>query len=292
MGRTGTVLLTSLLALAAALPISSDVVPAATTGAGERATACSRVPVVGHRGAPTVAAENTMASFEAALREGADWLETDVLVSRDGVPVLMHDPTVDRVTGGTGHGAVADLRIAELDRLRVTVGPGGPQPIPHLAELLDRLRGTGVRLLMEIKDVGRPEEAALIGRLAGAAAASGTEVELYSFHPQYLRAAHAAAPDLPVTLLQASWSAREPEELPLYAVSLEQVLATPERIRAEHAAGRRVYVWTVNDPDGWSRAAEHGADAVITDTPGAARARLDRDCPRGGHRWRSLTARQ
>ncbi|GAA3018499.1 hypothetical protein GCM10020229_32130 [Kitasatospora albolonga] len=172
------------------------------------------------------------------------------------------------------------------------MGPGGPQSIPHLTELLDRLHGTGVRLLLEIKDVGSPEEAALIGRLAGAAAASGTEVELYSFHPQYLRAAHAAAPDLPVTLLQASWSAREPEELPLYAVSLEQVLATPERIRAEHAAGRRVYVWTVNDPDGWSRAAEHGADAVITDTPGAARARLDRDCPRGGHRWRSLTARQ
>ncbi|MFI5530489.1 glycerophosphodiester phosphodiesterase [Kitasatospora sp. NPDC051853] len=291
MGRTGSVLLSSLLVLAAVLPISSEVVlpvSADTAEAVKEATTCPRVQVAGHRGAPAVAPENTMASFDAALREGADWLETDVLVSRDGVPVLIHDPTVDRVTGGTGHGEVAGLRIAELDRLRVTVGPGGPQPIPHLTELLDRLRGTEVRLLLEIKDVGGPADAALIGRLA---AVSGVRVELYSFRPEHLRAAHGAAPGLPLTLLQASWYARDPEGLPLHAVSLERVLATPERIRAEHAAGRRVYVWTVDDPAAWDELAERGVDAVITDTPGAARSRLDRDCPRrGGHQWRRMAA--
>ncbi|MFJ8042599.1 glycerophosphodiester phosphodiesterase [Kitasatospora sp. NPDC096147] len=290
-GRTGTLLLSALLALAAAFPISSEVVLAVSSDSAEtteRAAPCPRIAVVGHRGAPGLAPENTLASFDAALRAGADWLEADVLVSKDGVPVVIHDPTVDRVTGGTGRGRVADLRIAELDRLSVRVGPGGPQPIPRLTQLLDRLRGSRARLLLEIKDVGRAEDAAEIGRLA---AASGARVELYSFYPQHLRAARSAAPGLPATLLQASWYARDPEGLPLRAVSLENVLVTPERIRAERAAGRRVYAWTVDDPAAWDRLAEIGADAVITDDPGAARARFDRACPqRGeGHRWRHLT---
>ncbi|MER5865836.1 glycerophosphodiester phosphodiesterase [Kitasatospora sp. NPDC002040] len=240
------------------------------------ASGCPRPAVVGHRGSPVNAPENTMAGFAAAVRDGADWIETDVLTTKDGVPVLFHDPTVERLTGGTGR--VADLTAAELDRLRVTVGPGPPEPIPRLTELLDRLRGRRTRLLLEIKEIARPEDATVIGRLA---AASGADVELYSFYPQHLRTAHAAAPRLPVTLIQSSWYAQDPAGLPLAALSLEHVLATPERIRTEHAAGRAVYAWTVDDSRSWETLLGAGADALITDTPGAARRWLDERCPAG-----------
>ena len=74
-----------------------------------------RPVVIGHRGCAGEVPENTLASFEAGLAAGAAILESDVHVSRDGVPVLIHDDVVDRVTDGSG--PVADLDLAELSRL-------------------------------------------------------------------------------------------------------------------------------------------------------------------------------
>ncbi|WP_441248589.1 glycerophosphodiester phosphodiesterase [Kitasatospora sp. McL0602] len=237
------------------------------------AAKCGSQRIAGHRGSPSSAAENTMASFKAAVQEGADWLETDVLVTKDGVPVLFHDPTVDRVTNGKGR--VQDFTYEELSKLRVTVGPGPSQPIPKLAELLDYLLGTRIRLLMEIKEIARPEDAAVIARMA---ADSGILVDLYSFYTLHLRTAHNAAPQLPLTLIQGSWYAEDPGDLPLTAISLEAVLATRERVDAEHARHRAVYGWIVDDAVAWQRLVDNTADVIITDTPGAARTWLDHTC--------------
>jgi glycerophosphoryl diester phosphodiesterase len=74
-----------------------------------------RVWVVGHRGAMGHCPENTLASFERGLELGADWIELDVHLSRDGALVVIHDETVDRTTNG--HGAVRDHTLAELEAL-------------------------------------------------------------------------------------------------------------------------------------------------------------------------------
>src|SRR5919199_4154952 len=74
-----------------------------------------RVSVVGHRGAMGHCPENTLASFARALELGADWIECDVHLSRDGVPVVIHDETLDRTT--SGHGPVHAHTLAELKRL-------------------------------------------------------------------------------------------------------------------------------------------------------------------------------
>src|SRR5919202_3540380 len=74
-----------------------------------------RVKVVGHRGAMGHCPENTLASFARALELGADWIECDVHLSRDGVPVVIHDETLDRTTDG--HGLVAEHTLAELKQL-------------------------------------------------------------------------------------------------------------------------------------------------------------------------------
>ncbi|MFC8453044.1 glycerophosphodiester phosphodiesterase [Kitasatospora sp. NPDC057223] len=238
---------------------------------------CDQPVVIGHRGAPRAAPENTMASFEVALKGGADWLETDVQTTRDGVPVLMHDSTVDRVTDGKG--AVADLTAAQIAALRVTVGPGGPHPVPTLEQLLARLAGTRTRLLMEIK-WQRGED---VPRIARMAADSHADVVLYSFSAEHLKQAHAAAPDLPVVLIQGVAIQDPTAGLPLDGLALDEGLATAARITAERQAGRQVYVWTLDDEASWQLMSDREATGLITDVPAEARRWVDARCrpPRG-----------
>ncbi|MFH8381083.1 glycerophosphodiester phosphodiesterase [Kitasatospora sp. NPDC018058] len=246
--------------------------PALRARSAAATPACHAPVVIGHRGAPRNAPENTMASFETALDQGADWVETDVQTTRDGVPVLMHDPTVDRTTNGKG--AVADLTAAQVAALRVTVGPGAAQPVPTLEELLKRLSGSSATLLMEIK-WQRPEDVARIARLA---AGSKAHVILYSFSADHLRQAHAVAPALPVVLIQGGGIAEDPGDLKLDGIALDAGLATAARIAAERKAGREVYVWTLDDEESWQLMTARDADGLITDTPGPARRWVDTDC--------------
>src|ERR687886_2515618 len=96
-----------------------------------------RVWVVGHRGAMGHCPENTLASFERALELGADWIELDVHLSRDGALVVIHDESLDRTTDG--HGLVKDHTLAELKRLDAGAWFGAAfagQGIPTLDEVL------------------------------------------------------------------------------------------------------------------------------------------------------------
>ncbi|MEU9076692.1 glycerophosphodiester phosphodiesterase [Kitasatospora sp. NPDC004745] len=274
---------TAVLAALAVLAAGCASAPALKARSVAATPSCDAPVVIGHRGAPRSAPENTMASFETALEQGADWLETDVQTTRDGVPVLMHDPTVDRTTNGKG--AVADLTAAQVADLRVTVGPGPAEPVPTLEELLDRLSDSNATLLMEIK-WQRAEDVVRIARIA---AASRAKVVLYSFSAEHLHQAHAAAPALPVVLIQGSAIAEDPGDLPLRGIALDTSLATAARIAAERRAGREVYVWTLDDEESWQLMSARDADGLITDTPGPARRWADANCrtgPRpgpGGH---------
>ncbi|MFJ6617099.1 glycerophosphodiester phosphodiesterase [Kitasatospora sp. NPDC091335] len=239
---------------------------------------CESPVVIGHRGSPRKAPENTMASFDTALDQGADWLETDVQTTRDGVPVLMHDSTVDRTTNGKG--AIADLTAAQIAALRVTIGPGPAQPVATLDQLLKRLADSNATLLMEIK-WQRPED---VARIAGMAAGSRARVVLYSFSADHLRQAHAVAPALPMVLIQSGAIAEDAGDLPLRGIALESGLASSARIAAERRAGHEVYVWTLDSEESWQLMAARDADGLITDTPAPARRWVDANCPteRGG----------
>ncbi|MER8100778.1 glycerophosphodiester phosphodiesterase [Kitasatospora sp. NPDC094016] len=263
---------TAVLAALAVLAAGCASAPALRARSAAAAPLCDAPVVIGHRGTPRNAPENTMASFETALDQGADWLETDVQTTRDGVPVLMHDPTVDRTTNGKG--AIADLTAAQIAALRVTVGPGPTEPVPTLQELLERLSDSNATLLMEIK-WQRAEDVTRIARIA---AASGARVVLYSFSAEHLRQAHAAAPALPVVLIQGSAIAEDPGDLPLRGIALDAALASASRIAAERKAGREVYVWTLDDEESWQLMSARDADGLITDTPGRARRWVDTNC--------------
>jgi glycerophosphoryl diester phosphodiesterase len=105
-----------------------------------------RCLVVGHRGAMGYRPENTLASFEHALELGADWIELDVHLTRDGQLAVIHDETLDRTTNGSG--LVRDCTLAELQRLDA----GDGEHIPSLDEVLAWARERGAVIDIEIKN--------------------------------------------------------------------------------------------------------------------------------------------
>jgi glycerophosphoryl diester phosphodiesterase len=107
--------------------------------------------IVGHRGAPRQAPENTLLSFKRAIDIGVDWIEFDLRETRDGVLVVIHDDTVDRTTNGTGK--VRDMTFEELEGLDA----GDGQRIPSLAEVIALAKGRA-GMDMEIKVPGIEED--------------------------------------------------------------------------------------------------------------------------------------
>ena len=108
-----------------------------------------KMMVAGHRGDSANYPENTMVAFRAAIAAGVDMIETDVRLTKDGVPVLIHDRTVDRTTDSTGY--VKDMTFAELRALNAGT-EDAPQQIPTLEELLELLAPTGITLNLEVKE--------------------------------------------------------------------------------------------------------------------------------------------
>ena len=229
--------------------------------------------VIGHRGGAALAPENTLAAIRAGLDAGADGVEIDVRLTRDGVAVLLHDPDVARTTPGTGR--VGDLSSEEVRSLGVPTLEEALAAVP-----VDRL------LIVEVKgtpwDPGHdPTEPA--ARVAAATLASGAprRVVVSSFNPFALAAVRAISPQLHTAVLTntvfdlgsnlAAAVAGENEECHVPAELIE-----PAFVETAHDAARRVVAWTVNDPEMVLRCAEWGVDGVITDDPRMARNVLDR----------------
>ncbi|MGZ5352234.1 MAG: glycerophosphodiester phosphodiesterase [Actinomycetota bacterium] len=241
--------------------------------------------IVAHRGASSSRPENTLASFEEALRLGARIVELDVRRSSDGVAVVMHDPTVDRTTDGSG--AVHELTAERLGRLNAG-RPERPERVPTLAEVLDLASGRAA-VALEIKDLpGEPgyepgREATVEGTHAeiGRTAFEGP-VLVVSFSPASIAASKAIAPGVPTGLL--STAPVPPEEALAYAAANGHQMVLPGTrslvpagggfVREAHAAGLRVGTWTVDDPVELRTLLDLGVDAVASNDPAMALAVL------------------
>lgn len=145
----------------------------------------------GHRGDPESAPENTLAAFDAAIRLGVDYLETDVQRTADGVLVLLHDDDVDRTTNGTGR--VANLRAEEV----LALDAGGGQRVPRVEEFLVWIYERGVAAELDVK---APAIGAPLARLVAASPARPL-VSLCSALPLELAEAKEILADLPCFLI-------------------------------------------------------------------------------------------
>lgn len=221
--------------------------------------------VIAHRCGGVLAAENSLAGLAAAARIGCRGVEFDTMLSADGVPVLMHDDTVDRTT--TGRGNVAGMTIAQLRRLDLR-----GEPVPLLTEALARCAELGLWANIEIKAASGCDEAEL-GRVVGRLLAeewNGHGV-ISSFSVPALLAAKSqpsrhASFALLVEDLPADWQALV-REVGAIAVHMDAVHATPDKIAAVREIGRAVACYTVNDRIEAERLLESGATAIFTDHP-------------------------
>ncbi|WP_411112200.1 glycerophosphodiester phosphodiesterase [Streptomyces sp. c-19] len=228
--------------------------------------------VIAHRGASSAAPENTLVSDEVARRGGAVWIENDVQPSKDGVPYILHDTTVDRTTDGTGR--VRALTSAQLDALDAgswfAPAYAGAR-VPTLAAQLADLRERGGKLLLEIKGRHTHAEVARIVQDVRDQGMTG-RVFVQSFDIPSLRYAHELAPELPIGLLRSTLDAdpvalAEELDLDAYNVSDAALSTRPRVVRDLHAAGVAVNVWTVDSPARWKALDALGVDGIITNRP-------------------------
>ena len=230
--------------------------------------------VVAHRGYSSVAPENTLAAVASGWRSGADWVEIDVATSADGEPYVLHDNTVDRTTDGTG--ALPALTAPYLDELDAGswFSPAfAGQVLPRMAPVLDEIDLGTADLLLEIKG---PETRAELERIIGDVRARGLlgRTLLQSFDEQVLRDSRAIAPDLRLGLLRGTVDAdpvatSRALDVVAYNPAWSSLQARAGEIERLNAAGIAVMPYTVDDPEVWPTMRDAGADAIITNRPGA-----------------------
>ncbi|MFT4258197.1 glycerophosphodiester phosphodiesterase [Microbacterium sp.] len=226
--------------------------------------------VVAHRGASTMAPENTLPAIAAAADAHADYVEIDIRMSSDGVPVVIHDSTVDRTTDGTG--SVSALTLAELQRL--DAGSWFSQEyagirIPTLEQVLALTAETRLSIVIEYK--GRWTPAAIRTTVDQIAAADLTgHVITQSFNEKTVENISAVAPNLFVGWLTDRIDAsivRTAQRIGADAVNPQST--TPQGLADAHDAKLRVFVWTKDADCDWEELTALGVDGIITNTPSA-----------------------
>ncbi len=260
--------------------------------------------VFAHRGSSEALPEHTLAAYRQALAEGADGLECDVRLTRDGHLVCVHDRRLNRTSNGRGRVSARTLaELTELDFGSWHPGassedaPTDQPPDPSRSRLLT-LDG----LLCAVKDAGRPVEllietkhptrhgADVERRLVGLLDQHGllhrdpgqpVRVTVMSFSALAVRRIHALAPTVPTVLLlevlpPGLRSGRLPFGTRIAGPGIGLVRARPQLIPALRAAGNGVYVWTVNAAEDLDLLLDCGVDGVITDRPAFILERLGR----------------
>jgi glycerophosphoryl diester phosphodiesterase len=243
--------------------------------------------VFAHRGGAGLAPENTIAAFDNGLALGADGLEIDVQLSSDGIPVVIHDHTLDRTAdrGGPVHALTAgDLARVDAGHRFERDGGFGYRGrgigVPRLDTVLARYANT--RIIIEMKG-GQPELARAVARDVRAAGAVD-RVCVGSFYQQSITTLRAEAPEIATSASQPEarwtlhrswirwpWIGSRPYvafQVPEFAGRMRVV--SPAFVRQVHREGQVLQVWVVNDEADIIRLLDWGVDGVISDRPDVA----------------------
>ncbi len=232
--------------------------------------------IFAHRGAMGTHPENTMAAFKESHRVGADGIELDVQLSRDGVPVVIHDETVDRTSNGTGW--VKDLTWSELRQLDF----GAPyadsfagERIPSLEEVLSWIAHTPLTLNIELKN-GIVRYPGLEDKVITLVQQYGLEGKVivssfnhYSLVDVKQRYPHIETAILFMEGLYEPW--RYAREIGASGLHCLLPVAVPEFLQAAAAAGMPVRPFNVNREEDVVRLMQGGCDAIFTNWPERAR---------------------
>ncbi|MGB7070063.1 MAG: glycerophosphodiester phosphodiesterase family protein [Pyrinomonadaceae bacterium] len=249
-------------------------------------TIVTRPLIIGHRGASAVAPENTFTAFRQAVEVGADGIEFDVRLSKDGVPVVIHDRSLERT--GRKFGLVADCTAAELGKLDVGSWFNATYPrlardeysresVPTLMALLAQLRSfTGV-IYIELKcdnDIAKlSQEVCDVIRHSGLAPQIVVKsftlgvIPYFKIYCPAVKTAALFAPKVMRYLRKEKHLVKIATEFGADRLSLHYSLVTGKLMKKVEKAGLPVTIWTADNPRWVTRAQELGIDSVITNEP-------------------------
>ncbi|HEX6125738.1 MAG TPA: glycerophosphodiester phosphodiesterase family protein [Pyrinomonadaceae bacterium] len=244
--------------------------------------------IIAHRGASALAPENTLAAFKRAIEVGADGVEFDVRLSKDGVPVVIHDATLLRTAGVNER--VTDLTAEQLSRLdagswfniahpRHARAEFAAEGIPRLRSVLELLEGVDGPIYLEMKCESEREVSSIVDAVCRDVAGSSLlkRVIIESFHlaviPQTrailpgVQTAALFAPKIMRLLRKEKYLINIAHELGADHLSVHKALVSRKLVRQAEKHGMSITVWTVNTARWVTRAAKRRLYGVITDDP-------------------------
>lgn len=233
-------------------------------------------PVIAHRGAGADAPENTLAAIRSAHEQGANWIEVDIKITYDGVPILMHDDTLDRTT--TGQGPVAEKTWDDIQKLRVSVEAGSKyqqEAIPSLAEVIKLILDLDMSLVAELKPcLGRSKATTMVAmiELAKAWPERALSPVISSFDMESLEMAAQLEPHWSRCLLLKEWDTdwrQKVSQAGACAVSLPESHLSQERVNEIVRLRIPLLAYTVNEPARAKELLAWGVTAVYADCPRA-----------------------
>jgi len=243
--------------------------------------------IIGHRGASAIAPENTLAAFEQAIADGADGIEFDVRLARDGVPVVIHDATLKRTARRAG--LIASLSSTELRQIDVGTWFNLRHPararaefakatVPTLAQVLDFFKGQKALLYIEMKCAAQESRA-----LAEKVAELINQYHIYdravveSFALDAIQAIKRIDGDIrTAALFEPKLTRPVPSRRAMIEkalryeadeIALHRSLASRRALEEAARRGLKTVIWTADHPSWVRRAFEHGIHAIITNTP-------------------------
>lgn len=226
--------------------------------------------IIAHRGASKYAPENTLVSFRKAHEMGATWVEFDVMLTKDQVPIIIHDETLDRTTNG--HGKVADTTWAQIQKLDAGSWFGArfkDERVPTFVELLDYLKSVGMHMNVEIKPsqgAGRATANAVLDILEQHWPMDARPPIVTSGDPFAIEVVSERAPQLlHGTVLHYPQMQQYAQHFNM--VSVNEALCTPEYIQQLLDQFELVLPYTVNDAPRAKELLALGANAVFSDDP-------------------------
>ena len=246
--------------------------------------------VAAHRGGAALWPENSLLAFRSALALGVDALELDLHLTADGEVVVLHDPSLDRTSTGTG--AVRDLKLADLAAVRLKTRDGAvtAERVPTFAQVLDLVAPTSAALLPEIKvDTNRQRYSGIEEKVVALIRARGllARTTILAFQVETIRRLRELEPTARTMLLVArgdverdrarpAEAVRRARELGATDLGMNHRLIDTDVMSAARAAGIRVSAWTVNEESDIRRMVDLGVDILMSDRPDLAKRLMGR----------------
>ncbi|TBX70615.1 glycerophosphodiester phosphodiesterase [Flavobacterium silvisoli] len=209
---------------------------------------------IGHRGAKGHAAENTLASFQKALTLGVDMVELDVYLSKEGVPVVIHDKTVDRTTSASG--LVSDFSVSELEKLGIPSLEAVFQLVKNQCEINLEIKSfETTEAVLKLIDSKRFETEKLL-----ISSFDWNALQEVRFHDNTLRIGVLTETDLDLAIAFGKF-------IKAYAIHPHFHLIDSEKVALIKKNHFKIFPWTVNEPEDIIFVQSLGVDGIISDFP-------------------------